>query len=53
MENNFAAQVLEDDLAISVAQALTAANKKAEELGVVVPQSLISIIQHNLNGSSV
>ena len=53
MDDTFAAEVLQDNLAISVAQALAAANKKAYELGVDVSQSLISILQHSLNGSSV
>lgn len=46
-------QVLQDDLAVSLARAMAAANKKARELGVDVTQSLISITQHTLNGISV
>ena len=48
-----AAEVLQDDLAVSLARAMAAANKKARELGVDVTQSLISITQHTLNGVSV
>lgn len=47
------AEVLQDDLAVSLARAMAAANKKARELGVDVTQSLISITQHTLNGISV
>ena len=46
------ADVLQDDLAVSLARAVAAANKKARELGVDVAQSLISITQHALNGDS-
>lgn len=46
-------EILQDDLAISLARAMAAANKKARELGVDVTQSLISITQHTLNGISV
>ena len=47
------AEVLQDDLAVSLARAMAVANKKARELGVDVTQSLISITQHTLNGISV
>jgi len=46
-------QVLQDELAVSLACAMAVANKKARELGVDVLQSLISITQHSLNGRSV
>jgi hypothetical protein len=42
--------VLEDELALSLARALAAANKKAYELGVDVLASLITITQHAANG---
>lgn len=48
-----AAEVLQDDLAVSLARAMAVANKKARELGIDVFQSLISITQYMLNGSSV
>jgi len=47
------AEVLQDELAISLARAITVANKKARELGIDLIQSLISITQHILNGKSV
>lgn len=42
--------VLRDDLAVSVARVLAAANKRARELGVDVLQSLITITQYTDNG---
>jgi hypothetical protein len=53
MTATLAVEVLQDDLAVSLARAVAAANKKARELGVDVLQSLISITQHTQNGSSV
>ena len=47
------AEVLQDDLAISLARAMAAANKKARELGVDVARSLISIVQQPQNGDSI
>jgi hypothetical protein len=47
------ADVLQDDLAVSLARAIAAANKKARELGVDVAQSLISIVQQPQNGDSI
>lgn len=47
------AEVLQDELAISLARAITVANKKARELGIDLIQSLVSITQHTLNGRSV
>jgi len=46
-------EILQDDLAVSLARAMAVANKKAHDLGIDVSQSLISITQHTLNGSSV
>ncbi len=42
--------VLQDDLAVSLARVLAAANKRARELGLDVPQSLITITQHAEDG---
>jgi hypothetical protein len=42
--------VLEDDIAVSLARAIAAANKRARESGVDVFQSLISITQRALDG---
>jgi len=47
------AEVLQDDLAVSLARMLAAANKKARESGVDVPQSLITITQSSTNGDSI
>jgi hypothetical protein len=41
------ADVLEDDMALSLARVLASANKRARELNVDVPQSLITITQQN------
>lgn len=38
-------EILQDDLAVSLAQAVATANKRASELGVDVPQSIITITQ--------
>jgi hypothetical protein len=51
--NTLTAEVLQDELAISLARALATANRKAHELGVDVFESLISITQHTLNGTTV
>jgi hypothetical protein len=53
MTVTLATEVLQDDLAVSLARAIAAANKKARELGVDALQSLISITQHTRNGDSV
>lgn len=53
MTTTLAAEVLQDDLAVSLARALAVANRKARQLGVDVVQSLISITQHTGDESSV
>ncbi|MDZ7292815.1 MAG: hypothetical protein ONB44_22845 [candidate division KSB1 bacterium] len=53
MTTTITAEVLQDNLAVSLARALTAANKKARELGINVMQSIISITQIYLNGGSI
>ena len=45
MAATLAAEVLQDDLAISLAQALARANQRARELGVDILRSVISITQ--------
>lgn len=50
MAATLSADVLQDDLAVSLARAMAAANKRAREAGVDVMQSLITITQHALNG---
>ena len=47
MSATLAAEVIQDDIAVSVAQATAAANKRARELGVDVLQSLITITQRS------
>jgi len=51
MATTLAADVLQDDIAVSLARAIAAANKRARELGVEALQSLITITQRSLNGS--
>lgn len=43
-------EVLQDDIAISLARASAAANKRAGELGIDVLQSIITITQRSVNG---
>lgn len=50
MNATLTADVLQDDLAVSLARVLAAANKRARELGVDVLQSLITITQNFENG---
>lgn len=45
MNPTLTAEVLQDDIAVSLARVLAAANKRARELGVDVLQSLITITQ--------
>ncbi len=51
MATGLSADVLSDSIAVSLATAIAAANKRANELGVDINQSLISIAQHVSNGS--
>ena len=50
MGATLSADVLEDDMAVSLARVLAAANRRARELSVDVPQSLITITQLIDNG---
>lgn len=43
-------ETLEDEIAVSVAQVLASANRKAKELGIDVKESLITVSQHLTNG---
>lgn len=45
--------VLQDDVAVTAARAIAAANKRARELNVDVMQSIISLTQHSQDGSWV
>ena len=53
MATTLTADVLQDDLAVSLARVLAAANKKARESGVDVLQSLITITQRSVNGGLI
>ncbi len=44
------ADVFEDDIAVSLARAMAAANKHARALGIDVLQMLITVTQRSLNG---
>ena len=46
-------EVLDDNLAVFLARAIAAANKRAREFGVDVSQSLITITQSFDNGPSL
>jgi hypothetical protein len=50
MAETLTAEVLQDDIAVSLARAMAAANKRARELGTDVLQSLITITQRSANG---
>ncbi|MGB9179983.1 MAG: hypothetical protein WCB68_12120 [Pyrinomonadaceae bacterium] len=43
-------ETLQDEIAVSVAQVLAAANRKAKELGVDAQTSLITVSQHLAKG---
>lgn len=53
MAVSLAADVLQDDLAVSLARAITAANKRAHELGVNAVQSLITITQQSSDSEAL
>jgi hypothetical protein len=50
MATTLTADVLQDELAVSLARALATANKRARKLGIDVSESLITITQHALSG---
>jgi len=50
MSATFTPEVFQDDIAVSLARAMTAANKRARELGIDVLQTLITITQRSANG---
>ena len=43
-------ETLKDEIAVSVAQVLASANRKAKELGIDLKESLITVSQHLANG---
>ncbi len=47
---SLAAEVLQDEIAVSLARVMASANKRARDLGVDLVQSLITITQQSLNG---
>jgi hypothetical protein len=47
------ADVLQDEIAVSLARAMAGANKRAHELGIDVMQTLITITQRSLNDEFV
>lgn len=51
MAATLTAEVLQDDIAVSLARAMATANKRARELGVDVLQSLITITQQVSDGT--
>lgn len=53
MATTLSADVLEDQVAVSLARVMASANRRARELGVDVLDSAISISQHFLNGGWV
>lgn len=53
MSATLAPEVLQDEIALSLAQILAVANKRARELGVDVVQSLITIAQQPAEGGLV
>jgi hypothetical protein len=50
MSGVLGADVLQDEIAVSLARVVASANRRAREMGVDVPQSIISISQHSLSG---
>lgn len=50
MATSLALEVLQDDIAVSLARVIATANRRARDLGVDVDQSLITISQLPLNG---
>ena len=53
MATTLTADILQDDIAVSLARAMAEANKRARELGVDVLQTLITITQRSVNGDLV
>ncbi len=53
MTETITAEMLKDDIALSLAHVMTVANKRARELGVNIIESLITITQHFLNGNAL
>jgi hypothetical protein len=52
MSATLTADLFQDDIAVSLARAVTVANKRARELGVDVLQSLITVTQRSFDGGT-
>jgi len=50
MSANLTAEIFQDEIAISLARAITVANQRARDLGVDIVQSLITITQRSFQG---
>ena len=53
MAATLTADVLEDQLAVSLARVLAAANKQADQLGMSATESVITITQRSSNGEDI
>jgi hypothetical protein len=53
MSTVLSSDVLQDDVAVTIARAIAAANRRARELNVDVMQSIISLTQHSQDGNWV
>jgi hypothetical protein len=53
MAATLSAEVLQDDIAVSLARAIATANRRARELGVDVLQSLITVTQQVSDGMAL
>ena len=49
MEDTLTPEVLQDDIAVSLARSIAVANKRAQELGINLLQSLITITEYYLH----
>jgi hypothetical protein len=45
--------VLQDEIAVSLARVMAAANRKARECGIDLPSSIISVTQRSLDGGLI
>lgn len=50
MATTLDSEVLQDEIAVSIARVIASANKRARELGVDVSESIVSFDQHSANG---
>jgi len=52
MHATFTAEIMQDDIAVSIAHALAVANKRARALGIDVLHSLITVTQRSSKGDT-